>query len=583
MTSPSPLRSPASYGVGFFVKLGLLGVVDAVGIYSIAVLVDAAAWGFVASLVAGLLVTNYVYLSRRTKASRWILPGALLMAVFVVWPILYSFYISLTNWSTGNILTRDQVIAQVEQIPNLAVAGEGQEYDLFVYSDDAGGLRFWLATTDGQIVFGEPRQRTAPVDESATEDPEALGTTDEDGDGVPETIGPFRKLLLRDLFSIANDLETLVLDLPGGGEVQPLTVSRARLIAGSQRYAYDAATATLTDAALGVTCSVQTGGFVCDEVPVSSTLIINRLVEEEGRFVDPLSDAVCTSNSGDGLCSSIRLSDYDARVPGWRDVVGLSNFSDVLTNSRIRGPLVRVFTWNIAFATLSVALTLALGLALATALQDESMKGRALYRSALIIPYAVPPFISALVWRGLFNDTFGQVNRLFQPVYDLIGADPIPWLLDGTWAKVTVLIVNLWLGFPYMFLITTGALQSIPSELKEAARVDGAGAFRVFRSVTFPLMLVSISPLLIGSFAFNFNNFVLIFLLTQGGPPVLGSAVPVGHTDILISFTFDVAVQSGRGNNFGLGSALTILIFLIVALISALSFRATRRLEDIYA
>ena len=133
-----------------------------------------------------------------------------------------------------------------------------------------------------------------------------------------------------------------------------------------------------------------------------------------------------------------------------------------------------------------------------------------------------------------------------------------------------------------MFLICSGALQAIPGELKEAARVDGAGAGRVFRNITLPLLLVSTSPLLIGSFGFNFNNFVLPYLLTNGGPPVPGATIPVGETDILISFTFDLAVSSGRGNRFALAAAIVVMIFILVALLAALSFRYTRRLEEVY-
>ena len=104
----------------------------------------------------------------------------------------------------------------------------------------------------------------------------------------------------------------------------------------------------------------------------------------------------------------------------------------------------------------------------------------------------------------------------------------------------------------------------------------------MFATVTLPLLMVATAPMLIGSFAYNFNNFTLIFLLTSGGPPVAGASVPVGHTDILISFTFNLALQAGRGQNFGLGSAIVIVIFLVVAALSAFSFRFTRRLERVY-
>ena len=108
------------------------------------------------------------------------------------------------------------------------------------------------------------------------------------------------------------------------------------------------------------------------------------------------------------------------------------------------------------------------------------------------------------------------------------------------------------------------------------------GPWKTFRMVTLPLLLVSTAPLLIGAFAFNFNNFVLIYLLTNGGPPLTGYDVPVGSTDILISFTFDVAAGAGRGNQYALASAIVVIIFLVLATTSALSFRLTKKLEDIY-
>ncbi len=132
-----------------------------------------------------------------------------------------------------------------------------------------------------------------------------------------------------------------------------------------------------------------------------------------------------------------------------------------------------------------------------------------------------------------------------------------------------------------MFLISTGALQAIPAELNEAAFVDGATPRQAFRRVTFPLLLVSLAPLLIASFAFNFNNFNIIFLLNQGGPPIEGAQTPAGHTDILISYTYRLAFESGSGQDFGFASAIAILIFIMVATISAISFRRSRALEEL--
>jgi arabinogalactan oligomer/maltooligosaccharide transport system permease protein len=163
----------------------------------------------------------------------------------------------------------------------------------------------------------------------------------------------------------------------------------------------------------------------------------------------------------------------------------------------------------------------------------------------------------------------------------LNGAD-IGWLTDPWLAKAAILGVNLWLGFPYMFLICTGALQSIPGDVLEAAKLDGAGLMRTWKSVIMPLLLVSTAPLLISSFAFNFNNFTLIYMLTGGGPRFADASVPLGATDILISMVYSISgVDGNAAKNYGLASALSIVIFLIVATISAVAFRQTRKLEEI--
>ena len=197
--------------------------------------------------------------------------------------------------------------------------------------------------------------------------------------------------------------------------------------------------------------------------------------------------------------------------PGWRTYVGALNFKRLVNDPLVRDPFVRVFVWTLVFATFCVLFSFAIGLFLAIALDKPSLRYRRSYRSLLVIPYAVPGFLSLLVWAGLLNDDFGVVNKLLHT--------SIPWLFDPTWAKVSVLLVSVWLTFPYFFLVSMGALQSIPGELIEAARVDGAGPFQIFRKVTLPLLLVAVAPLLIASFAFNFNNFNNIYLLTGGGPP----------------------------------------------------------------
>ena len=229
-----------------------------------------------------------------------------------------------------------------------------------------------------------------------------------------------------------------------------------------------------------------------------------------------------------------------------------------------------VFVWTVIYALMSVLLSLTLGLFLALVLNKKGLHGQRIYRALLVVPYAIPGFLSILVWRALLNDDFGVINQ--------VTGLSIPWLFDPFWAKVSLLLVNLWLGFPYMFLVSTGALQAIPSELIEAAEVDGAKPFQLFRLVKLPLLLTALAPLLVASFAFNFNNFTGIYLLTGGGPAVDNSPV-AGATDILISYSYKVAFASGKGQDFGLASAISIFIFVIVGTISAISFTRSRALQ----
>ena len=526
-------KARSSWSKTFWFKIGFVALLDAMAILAIPILAADRAWPLLVILVLSVALINWAYLSPRANAIRWLAPGLIPLALFVVWPVFYTAYVSLTNWATGNVLTKEQVVAQLERE---VIRGEaGGSLALTVLQDPAGEIAYYLVNDDGEVYFGLPRDRAADPMPDALLDATALGVVDEDGDGRPESVGDYEQVSGLALTGLVAQglIEDSVLDVPGG-VAEVTTTSQARLIQAGTRYTYDPETDVLYDAQTDASCTPQAGNFVCDD----------------GRRIDP----------------------------GWRILVGGENYTSILTDPGIRGPFLQVFVWNLVFAFMSVALTFIVGLTLANALQEDRVRGKALFRSIFIIPYAIPAFISALVWRGLLNDRYGQVNGLLNS----LGFGDVPWLIDGTWAKVAVLMVNTWLGFPYMFLITTGALQAIPAELKEAARVDGAGPFRVFRTVTVPLLLVTTAPLLIGSFAFNFNNFVLIYLLTQGGPPVAGAGVPFGETDILISFTFDLAVRSGRGADFGLASAIVVIIFLLVAAMSAFSFRFTRRLEEIY-
>lgn len=262
----------------------------------------------------------------------------------------------------------------------------------------------------------------------------------------------------------------------------------------------------------------------------------------------------------------------EAVPPGWRVGVGFDNFERILESKGVRGPMLSIFAWTFAFAGLSVLGVFTVGLLLAVILQWEHLRFKTLYRILLILPYAVPGFISILVFRGLFNQNFGEINLILEALF---GLRP-NWFTDGNLARVMILFVNIWLGYPYMMLLAMGFLQAVPQDHKKAAALEGASSLRVFFTITLPQIIPPFLPLLIAAFAFNFNNLVLILLLTRGGPDIPGTVIPAGETDILASFTYRLAFQDS-GQQFGLAGAITLLIFLVVAAISYANFVAMRR------
>ncbi len=291
--------------------------------------------------------------------------------------------------------------------------------------------------------------------------------------------------------------------------------------------------------------------------------------DEAGRLVSTADGGVLTPDHTRGFY----VNDAGQTVaPGWRVQIGWDNFRRIFTSEGIRAPMLTIFVWTIVFATLSVTLTFGLGLLLATILQWPHLRFKAIYRLLLILPYAVPAFISILIFRGMFNQNFGEINMVIEAVF---GTRPL-WTTDPMLARTMVLIVNVWLGYPYMMLLAMGFLQSVPEDHKKAAALEGASSLRVFFTITLPQIVPPFLPLLIASFAFNFNNLVLILLLTRGGPDMPGTVIPAGQTDILGSFTYRISFLDS-GQQFGLAGAITLIIFILVAGIAYANFAAMRR------
>ena len=262
--------------------------------------------------------------------------------------------------------------------------------------------------------------------------------------------------------------------------------------------------------------------------------------------------------------------------PGFIVNIDTANFERVWKDDGIKEPFISIFIWTVVFSALTVGLTLIIGLVLASIVQWEELKGRAIYRVLLILPYAVPAFISILIFKGLFNQSFGEINMMLEALFGISPA----WFSEPALARTMVVIVNTWLGFPYMMILCMGLLKAIPDDLYEASAIDGAGPLKNFTKITMPLMMKPLTPLLIASFAFNFNNFVMIYLLTKGGPNMIGTSEPAGYTDLLVSYTYRIAFEGSGGQDFGLASAIATLIFLLVGGLALLNLRFTKLEQD---
>ena len=186
----------------------------------------------------------------------------------------------------------------------------------------------------------------------------------------------------------------------------------------------------------------------------------------------------------------------------------------------------------------------------------------------------MPGFISILVFKGLFNQNFGEINAILDALFGIKPA----WFADPFLAKMMILIVNTWLGYPYIMIICAGLLKAIPADLYEASSLVGAGPLTNFFKITVPQIIKPLMPLLISAFAFNFNNFVLIALLTDGRPDFLNTKIPAGQTDILVSYTYRIAFRDS-GSDFGLAAAISTLIFVLVAAMSLLNLRLMRKAQ----
>ena len=474
-------------------------------------------------LIVIAVMLNLIYLLPKAYPFRWMAVGLSFLILFMVYPLLFTIYVAFTNYGDGHLLTKEQAIPLIEKQTYLPETGKSYQWTAF--RSEAGDYALWLINSDGATFLAKPGEEIQPA---APGDP---GIGEADGKGIPTSIEGYQRLNLL-LAAADKELPNIKFGLEGDQTVQIRSPSEAAEL--QIRFVYNEATDTFTD---------QSNGDVYNNV--------------FGTF---------TTKDGKTL------------KPGFRTTIGWKNFVDFSTSPALRGPLVQIVTWNFVFPTVSVLSTFFLGLAIAILFNDPDFPFKKLIRSLLLIPYTIPGLISIIMWRGMLNSEFGVINRFLEHFVDQAPR----WTTEPFWAQVAILIVNLWLGYPYFMLITSGALQSIPSDIYEAASIDGATGWQSFRRITLPLLLVAVGPLLIASFVFNFNNFNLIYLFISGGPPIVGASTQAGHTDILLSYVYKLAFESGgRGVQYGLASAISILVFIVVGAITLFQYRYTNMWEEV--
>jgi len=467
-------------------------------------------WGWL--FPAAALFAAWVYHSPKTNASRYLLPGLTAFALFVLLPLVYTVFIAFTNFSGSHLFSRARVDKWFDEE---RYAPRTERFPFALHDAGEGKVVLSAEAGEGRFFQSEPFSLDTPPDS-----PLRLAL-----DTVPPRGAP-------------HDLKTLVAErapLAGvefqyPGEQRPLRA-----------------------------VSLRSLGW---EEPLWHR-------QEDGSLLNAADGRVLVADEATGSYRDRKTG--EAEGPGWRVAVGFANFRSILGDPRIRSPFLRIFGWNLAFAFLSVFLTFAVGVALASLLQWPALKGRGVYRTLLMLPYAIPAFIPILVFKGLFNEGFGEINMILRALFGVAPA----WFTNPWWARTMILLVNLWLGYPYMMIISSGMLQAVPTDIYEASSIDGAGPWTNFFRLTLPQILPPLFPLLVASFAFNFNNFTLIYLLTGGMPAIAGSATVAGATDLLVSYTYRAAFRDSAAQ-MGFASAVATLLFIVVGLLAWWQIRLTK-------
>jgi maltose/maltodextrin transport system permease protein len=463
----------------------------------------------------------FIYLCDAGYTYRYLFPGFLGFGLFVIFPIVYMVFLSFTKYSSQNLLYFDRALALLLQ-ESFSVGNASYKYKLYAQGDGKYILYLEDENDPTKRFASKPFALRPGEQPNELHEPEKL-TPLSQKEEVSGTPLEFSQITRQKLF------------IPMRGRRFALPDDTVVALEGLQKF-----------------------------TPRARLWKLNP-------------DGSLTSNlNGDVIRPDFKLgyfvTDRGEKVGvGFRTFSAFDNYIRIVTDPRIQGPFFKIFLWTVAFSGISVVLSFGVGMLLAVILEWKELRFRSTYRTLLILPYAVPAVLSILIFKGLFNQEFGAVNEFLRAVF---GFAP-EWETNSWGARSMILLVNVWLGYPYMMLVCTGMLQSIPYGVYEASAIDGSGPVVDFFKITLPLVLPPLMPILISSFAFNFNNFNLIYLLTDGGPKMLGGGI-AGDTDLLVNYTFNIAFRDS-GKNYGLASAIATLLFIIVGFLAWTNLKLSGR------
>jgi len=456
-------------------------------------------------------VFAFVFIAERAYVWRYVFPGLIGVFVFVIFPIMYTLGLTFTNKSNLHLLSFAQSKAYFLQ--QTYVADGSQSYSMSLFKDGSN-THIVLEDDDGNLYMTE--------------------------ESLPMT-----------------HLEPLVVDVN-------IILTEPELESAPRKAVIDLR---------GQLTNIQL------KLPNDTVLVKSKLREYGEKY--PLwseVDNYTLENLDDGTVITANFEDgffYDSEneyvTPGFQVNVGFANYARILTDKGMFAPFLKIFTWTMFFSIFTVIATFFIGMTIASFVQWEPIKFRGLYQVLLILPYAVPGFILIIIFRALFNQNLGQINHVLEVLFNIAPE----WQSNPNMSRLMILIVNLFMGYPYMFILCLGMLQSIPKDLYEASSLEGSGPINNFFRITLPLVTRPMLPLLIASFTFNFNNFVLIRLLTNGQPIIIGSNPQAGETDLLVNYAFRLAFM-GDTQDFALGATISTFIFLMVGIMAVIYLKAAK-------